>query len=157
MMTHTLTVIGSVRPGIRGFEIHIDRDYRNGLKGLSQFSHAIVSWFADRTESSGRNAPLVLTAPYTSTEQDIGVFASRSPARPNPVGLSVIAIADVDELNGVLITPFIDAMPGTPLLDIKPYFPASDLARSATVPDHFSHWPACLEDSASFDWAAEFQ
>jgi tRNA (adenine37-N6)-methyltransferase len=156
-MTPTLTVIGSVCPGTRGFEIHVDARYRDGLTGLSKFSHAIVSWLANKAEASGPDAHMICPAPYTSTDSDTGVFASRSPSRPNPICLSVIAVTAIDERRGILTTPFIDALPNTPVLDIKPYFPASDRVESAHVPAHFGHWPRNLEESVTFDWAAEFR
>jgi tRNA (adenine37-N6)-methyltransferase len=156
-MTSTLTVIGSVRPGTRGFEIQIENRYRNGLIGLSRFSHAIVCWLADKAAASGPDAPMICPAPYTSTDIDTGIFASRSPNRPNPICLSVIAVTAIDERKGILATPFIDALPNTPVFDIKPYFPASDRAELAEIPEYFVHWPRSLEESASFDWSAEFR
>lgn len=155
-MTHVLTVIGEVRPAEYGFNIQIDDTHRQGLTGLDEFSHAIVIWLAD--QNSGVNGiRLMCAAPYTSSDHDIGVFASRSPDRPNPVCMSVVTISDVDQEKGIIKTPFIDALPHTTVLDIKPYFPASDLVSSARIPTHFAHWPVCYEDSASFDWDREFR
>ncbi|MES0811996.1 TrmO family methyltransferase [Roseibium sp. SCPC15] len=156
-MNTSLTVIGSVRPSPRGFELSMDDPYRAGLLGLCRFSHAIVLWLADGLDQNGRDISMILPAPYTASDQDTGVFASRSPARPNPIGISIVELAEVNESTGTLIVPFIDAVPGTPLLDIKPYFPASDRVRSARIPDHFSHWPQWYEDASTFNWTAEFR
>ncbi len=157
MMNTTLKVIGSVRPFAEGFRIAIDKDYVPGLKGLAEFSHAIVLWIAHEADNDGSRHPLVFPSPYTATEEAVGVFATRSPQRPNPVCFSIVRLLNVDETAGVITTPFIDTLSDTPVIDIKPYFPASDLVRSASVPRHFDHWPSCYEDSASFSWGAEFR
>ncbi len=155
-MTHVLTVIGKVCPAERGFEIRIGEAFRQGLTGLTQFSHAFVVWLANSAEAPGK-VPLVCPAPYTACNQDVGIFASRSPARPNPICFSAIAITGVDLKNGCIMTPYIDTFPETQVIDIKPYFPASDLVSTAHIPAHFSHWPKSYEESAHFDWSAEFR
>jgi tRNA (Thr-GGU) A37 N-methylase len=62
----------------------------------------------------------------------------------------------VDLENGLVIVPWIDAEDGTPILDIKPYHPSSDRVRDVRMPEWCAHWPQSLEDSAAFDWEAEF-
>ena len=155
-MHSTLTVIGTVRPTDPGFAIELREVYRPGLLGLGGFSHATIYWLADRQEAPKSDPDMVMPSPYTASEEDIGVFATRSPERPSPVCASVVAVSAVDTAKGLVLTPFIDALPATPVIDIKPYFPASDRVRSAVIPDHFAHWPTCLEDSDGFDWQDEF-
>lgn len=157
MMNTTLRVIGTVRPFAEGFRVTIDKDYAPGLKGLSDFSHAIVVWLAHETDTDGSQHSLSFPSPYTASEEAVGVFATRSPQRPNPVCFSIVHLLSVDETKGVITTHFIDTLPDTPVIDIKPYFPASDLVKSASIPRHFGHWPSCYEGSASFDWDAEFR
>ncbi|MES0881284.1 TrmO family methyltransferase domain-containing protein [Roseibium sp. SCP14] len=156
-MNTSLTVIGSVRPSPRGFELSIGEPYCTGLLGLCGFSHAIVLWLADRLDQNGPDISMILPAPYSASDQDTGVFATRSPARPNPIGVSIVEIIELNEAAGTLVVPFIDALPGTPLLDIKPYFPASDRVKNAKTPDHFHHWPQWYEDAGAFNWTAEFR
>ena len=67
-----------------------------------------------------------------------------------------MAVLHIDYERGVIHIPYIDAEDGTPILDIKPYHPCSDRVRDVTVPEWCGHWPKWYEDSASFDWAAEF-
>lgn len=155
-MNTIMTAIGNVHSSVSGFEIQIEKPYRPGLKGLSGFSHAHIIWLADRSNTAAIDDSLICPKPYTACDQDIGVFGSRSPVRPNPICMSVVIISGLDEENGILKMPFIDTMPDTPVLDIKPYFPASDRVESARIPEHFSHWPKSYEASAHFDWAAEF-
>lgn len=79
-----------------------------------------------------------------------------SPAKPNPLGITTISLLSVDDETGVITRPYIDADHNTPIVDIKPYFPASDRVSQCHTPNCFKHWPQCLEESASFDWEKEF-
>ena len=153
----TINVIGHANPAEGGFTISLDPRYAEGLTGLSEFSHAAVLWWASESDSVAQRDQLVYQKPYTNNPDDVGVFSSRSPSRPNPIGLSVIAIQNVDTKKATITTPYIDAEPGTPIVDIKPYFPASDRVRDAKMPNWCEHWPGCYEESASFDWASEFE
>jgi tRNA-Thr(GGU) m(6)t(6)A37 methyltransferase TsaA len=62
-----------------------------------------------------------------------GVFACRSPSRPNPVGLTVVELLGVED--NVLSVRGLDALPGSPVIDIKPYSPRSDCHPEAKAPD----------------------
>jgi len=113
----------------RGARIEVDELFRPGLAGLAGYSHAaILTWF-DRSE---RN--LIVQKPRHATEAK-GVFALRSPARPNPIGLHIVGLLDVDVEAGVLTLDAIDALDGTPVLDIKPYFASTDAVPGATRPE----------------------
>ncbi|MGE0280911.1 MAG: tRNA (N6-threonylcarbamoyladenosine(37)-N6)-methyltransferase TrmO [Rhizobiaceae bacterium] len=112
-----------------GATIEVGEQFRAGLSGLSGYSHAaILTWF-DRSE---RN--LIVQKPRHATEAK-GVFALRSPARPNPIGLHIVGLLDIDVEAGVLTLDAIDALNGTPVLDIKPYFASTDAIPQATRPD----------------------
>ena len=56
----------------------------------------------------------------------MGIFATRAPLRPNPIALSTAEVLDIDQANGILRLAYIDALDGTPVLDIKPYTPSLD-------------------------------
>lgn len=107
--------VGAV--GVRG-TIEIDEPYRAGLQYLDGFSHIILLYVFHR--SSGF-APLV--KPFMDT-QSRGVFATRAPRRPNPIGLSIVQLNRIED--GVLHIQNVDMLDGTPLLDIKPYVPDAD-------------------------------
>jgi tRNA-Thr(GGU) m(6)t(6)A37 methyltransferase TsaA len=99
-------------------EIVIDEQYLPGLEGVERRSHLIVlSWFdqADRTL-------LRATPPHRTVEH--GVFATRSPDRPNPVAFSVVDLLGRD--GNILRVRGLDALDGTPIVDIKPYSPEID-------------------------------
>lgn len=99
-------------------EIVIADEFREGLKDVGKTSHLfILSWF-DRADRSVLRA----TPPHEGVEH--GVFATRSPNRPNPVALSLVDLIHCDE--GVLTVRGLDALDGTPVLDIKPYSPEID-------------------------------
>ncbi len=93
--------------------------------------------------------------PYKKGPENVGIFATRSPIRPNPILLSTIEVSNIDFLQGHIYTPYIDAENGSIVLDIKPYN-MSERVKNCTVPDWCKHWPQWYEDSALFDWNNEF-
>ncbi|GGX37777.1 tRNA (N6-threonylcarbamoyladenosine(37)-N6)-methyltransferase TrmO [Tateyamaria omphalii] len=154
--TYKLNPIGQCEMIDGQFAVRLTPNVRLGLKGLHGFSHAIALWWAHETDSQEQRARLTIMSPYTSASGELGVFSTRSEARPNPIGLSVFSIASIDLEAGIVFSHYFDMLPETPILDLKPYFPASDRVENASVPDHFSHWPNSLEASAGFDWEKEF-
>ncbi|NLX48917.1 MAG: tRNA (N6-threonylcarbamoyladenosine(37)-N6)-methyltransferase TrmO [Methanospirillum sp.] len=99
-------------------EIVIDPPFRPGLYRVERKRHLIVLCWFDRAD---RNA-LLVTPPHNPVEH--GVFATRSPDRPNPVALSVVDLLGIDD--GVLRVRGLDALDGTPVIDIKPFSPEID-------------------------------
>jgi len=76
----------------------------------------------------------------------LGVFSSRSPMRPNPLGLSTAKILGIQHSEGMIRIADIDAYEGTPVLDIKAYMPSIDRVKEVKVPDWMSDWPEWLPD-----------
>jgi len=103
--------------GIRG-SVEVFEEFRPGLKDLDGFSHVVLIYFLHL--SRGFSLKVV---PFMDTELR-GVFATRAPKRPNPIGLSVVRLTGIDE--GILRIEDVDIVDGTPLLDIKPYVPEFD-------------------------------
>ena len=103
--------------------LEIRPDLELGLKDIEGFSHLFVIWVFDRSEGS----ELLGTPPCDNREH--GVFATRSPYRPNPIGLTVVELLRRD--GPCLHVRGIDMLEGTPILDIKPYLssPAPDTVR----------------------------
>ncbi len=108
--------------GARGVAGHITVAARfvPGLKDLDGFSHVIVLYHLHGSEGYE-----LLVKPFLDTEER-GVFATRAPRRPNPIGLSVLELTGVDLATGVVRLNNVDILDGTPVLDIKPYVPAFD-------------------------------
>ena len=86
----------------------------------------------------------------------MGVFATRSPVRPNPIALTASEIINIDFTNGMIRVTFIDANDNTPVLDIKPYTPSFDRVETPGVPAWCSEWPKSTEASGCFDWGQVF-
>lgn len=106
--------------------IEIAPPYRPGIDGLVRATHVIVlTWF----HHAPRN--LIVQKPRHATEAK-GVFAIRSPVRPNPIGLHIARLLAVDEEAGVLTLDAMDALDGTPVIDIKPYIPTVDVFADAS-------------------------
>jgi len=99
--------------------IEIRPELEAGLDDIEGFSHLYVIWIFDRAGA----AELVAYPP--SDTRPHGVFATRSPRRPNPLGLSLARIVAVDEL--AVVVDGIDLLSGTPVLDLKPYVPLFDV------------------------------
>lgn len=151
-----LTRLGYVRISNGQTRLELDNAYVSGLSGLADFSHILVLFWCHMTASDADRGQLVYNKPYTRGPDKIGTFATRSPGRPNPIGLTPVHIISIDMDLGVIEVPFIDAEDGTPIIDIKPYHPSLDRIREVGVPQWCRHWPQWHEDSAVFDWAAEF-
>lgn len=100
--------------------VEIDPPWREGLSDLEGFGRVWLLTLLDR--SPGFRARVV---PYRDTVER-GVFATRSPCRPNPIGLSCVALLGVDVVSGVLEIGACDLLDGTPVLDVKPYVPSVD-------------------------------
>jgi tRNA-Thr(GGU) m(6)t(6)A37 methyltransferase TsaA len=107
--------------------LEIEPPFRPGLRGLDRFSHIMVlAWL-----HAARRDALVIHPPHAEAPR--GVFALRSPVRPNPIGLSVARILKIDEAAGIVEIDAIDFLDGTPLIDVKPYRPGIDAVPNAVV------------------------
>ena len=100
--------------GVEG-RIEIYPQFREGLRVLDGFSHIYVL-----SHLHGHSGYALTVTPFLDTEQR-GLFATRAPKRPNPIGLSVLRLKAVGEEGLVVLD--VDLLDGTPVLDIKPYVP----------------------------------
>ena len=97
------------------FRLVVDPEYAAGLDQLAKFRYVYVLSYLDR---HGSACPMEVSPPWAGGRQ-VGLFASRSPSRPNPIGLSVVRVVGIDGRE--VRTSSLDVFDGTPLLDIKPY------------------------------------
>ena len=148
--------IGRVETSADGHVIRLDPEFKDGLLSLDGYSHVTVLWWAHLFATDENRRMLQMDAPYTNGPERIGVFATRSPVRPNPIAISHVAVGAIDYQAGSITVPYIDAENESPVLDIKPYCPSEDRIRDAAVPGWCDHWPKWYEDSATFDWESEF-
>ena len=153
---YKLTPIGQVEAGPDGYMLKIAPEYRAALNGLDGFGHITVLWWSHYLDTPEYRGVLEAEQPYKHAPKKMGVFATRSPLRPNPICVSTVNVISVDGENGLVIVPWIDAEVGTPVLDIKPYHPSSDRIRDIRMPEWCQHWPQWYEESGEFDWEAEF-
>ena len=114
--------------------IVFEPEYRaaEALRGIEEFSHLWLIWAFDRAEREGWSP--TVRPPRLGENQRVGVFATRSPYRPNAIGLSCVRLLGVEK-NGegsVLKVAGADLMNGTPIYDIKPYLPYADCRPEAT-------------------------
>jgi tRNA (adenine37-N6)-methyltransferase len=151
-----LLPLGYIRSGAEGYILEIKPEFRDAMIGLPGFSHINVIWWSHLLDNPQSRKVMTCEKPYVKSPDRLGVFATRSPLRPNPICLSVAQVLYVDETNNRIAVAWLDAEDGTPILDIKPYLPCTDRVKKVTTPDWNAHWPACYEDSGTFDWAAEF-
>jgi len=151
-----LSPIGYIRAGDSGFVLEVKPEFRKALLGMDGFSHINVLWWSHYLDNPESRAVLTCDKPYKKAPEQLGIFATRSPQRPNPVCLTVSQVLYVDETNGRIGLAYTDAEDGSPVLDIKPYVPCSDRVKTVSTPAWSSHWPAWYEDSATFDWPGEF-
>jgi tRNA-Thr(GGU) m(6)t(6)A37 methyltransferase TsaA len=135
----TLKAIGVVRSEIkqpikRKFEdvvsdIVIDRDLTEALDNLDEFSHIIVIYWMHQQRGPAPKKVRPMGNPEHSL---MGVFATRSPNRPNPLGKATVRL--LQRQDNILKVKGLDAIDGTPVIDIKPYIPGYDSVRKAKAP-----------------------
>ena len=110
-------------------KIVFEKEYSdpNAIRGIEDFSHIWLIWgFSENIRDSHS---LTVRPPLLGGNERVGVFASRSPFRPNNMGLSCVKLEGIE--NGALIVSGADLMNGTPIYDIKPYIPYSDCKENA--------------------------
>eukprot|EP00397_Hematodinium_sp_SG-2012_P057188 GEMP01071252.1.p1 GENE.GEMP01071252.1~~GEMP01071252.1.p1 ORF type:complete len:215 (+),score=49.73 GEMP01071252.1:427-1071(+) len=123
------------------------------LDGMTGFSHLwIIYVFHENTnfdkeqkvldgrKGSSLKAPpfqgmMTKITPPRCPDLKVGVFSCRSPHRPNPIGLSLAEVVEVNAAQGTIVLQGLDLLDGTPVLDIKPYLPQFESKRDATVPE----------------------
>ena len=99
----------------------------NMLRGIEQFSHLWLIWYFSESAEAGWSP--TVRPPKLGGNARLGVFATRSPFRPNPIGLSCVRLIGVErdpQLGPVLRVAGADMVDGTPILDVKPYVPYAD-------------------------------
>lgn len=133
--------IGYVRKEEGKTKIVLERDFQPGLDGLDGFSHVYVLYWFDRNDVPEKRSILKVHPRGDLRNPLTGVFATRSPMRPNLIALSLCRIVSIHD--NVLEVQDIDALPDTPVLDLKPFVPGMN-PEDAEVPDwiHRSTRPA---------------
>jgi tRNA-Thr(GGU) m(6)t(6)A37 methyltransferase TsaA len=97
------------------FRIIVDKEYTDGLIDLARFRYIYVIYHIHRLTRK----PSMIVSPRWTPGTKVGLFASRSPARPNQIGISIVQIRKI--VDNEILTSGLDVFDNTPLLDIKPY------------------------------------
>jgi tRNA (adenine37-N6)-methyltransferase len=138
----TLKVIGYVESSVKEqtddlwgkveARVVLHPDYCRGLKGIEQFSHAIIVTFLHEARFDPPKH-IVRRPRGLDSMPEVGIFAQRAKDRPNPLGITAVSIVRIE--SGVLVVRGLDAINGTPVIEVKPYYPAYDCVMNASVPD----------------------
>ena len=137
----TLRPIGHVENGVPAGEhvtweeidsrVVVYEPWVEGLQGLEGFSHVVIIFWLDRPSDS--ETPVKV---HPQGEEDlplVGLFATRAPMRPNPIGITTVRLLSLE--GDTLHLRGLDAFDGTPVLDVKPYLTRGDLKAEASVPE----------------------
>ena len=133
-----LHFIGIVeKAGEQEARVRVFPEFCNGLKGIEDFSHLIILYWIHLRDNEEERRTLLVFPKRHAVKVKTGVFASRSPSRPNPIGLCVVELLKVEKC--VLTVKDLDAFEGSPIIDIKPYIPRADSIPNARVPEWTCH------------------
>ncbi len=130
---------GSIRKKDGRCVIELEMIYEKIFSYLAQFSHIQIIWWFSRFEKDTFRRTTQCNPPYENAPRT-GVFASRSPVRPNPIGLTTARIIKIDSRNQSIEISDVDAFDKTPVLDIKPYVPFLHRVAKCDVPSWVDHW-----------------
>ena len=127
-----MPIQGKFEKGVTG-RIEVFPEYQEGLKDLEGFSHIILLYCFDRSKDEK-----LISRPFLEDESH-GIFAIRSPHRPNHIGVSVVELKKIE--NGIISFSEVDILDNTPLLDIKPYvshFDSRENVKNGWLDKHFA-------------------
>lgn len=135
-----LRFVGVVeKAGEQEAKVRIFPEFCAGLKGMQDFSHLIILYWIHLRDKEEERRTLLVFPRRHAVNVEMGVFATRSPSRPNPIGLCIVELIKVKEC--VLTLKGLDALEGSPIIDIKPYIPRADSIPNARVPEWTSRGP----------------
>jgi tRNA (adenine37-N6)-methyltransferase len=113
-------------------EIHLQPELSAGLRGLDSFSHLLVIFLMHQSMFNPAN-DLLRRPRGLQTLPEVGIFAQRAKHRPVPLGVTAVELVAIED--NIVRVRGLDAIDSTPVLDLKPYFPAFDRVESAAVPE----------------------
>ena len=121
-----------VSAGLGSIELNQEYADINSLRGMEQFSHLWIIFFLHSTAEKGWSP--TVKPPRLGGKKKVGVFSSRAPYRPNPIGISAVEYIEHYESRGRVLIKVggLDLLDGTPVLDLKPYIPYADSIPNAS-------------------------
>ncbi|HPG31017.1 MAG TPA: TrmO family methyltransferase, partial [bacterium] len=143
---YKINTIGFIRNINRKTIIQLENGAtKNELDKLAEFSHLRVFWWFSRFDEDKYRKAVLCNPPYEKAPAT-GIFASRSPVRPNPIALTNARIINIDFKNSAIEISNIDAFDKTPVIDLKPYIAGVDRVQKFAVPEWLNHWPEWNEE-----------
>jgi len=110
-------------------EIIVDEKFTDALNRIEDYSHVIIVFWMDKVKEH-----VITHQPQGNPEVPIvGIFACRCPARPNPIAITTVEL--IEHNGNKIIVKGLDILDGTPVIDIKPYWPIYDEVKGGTIPD----------------------
>ena len=146
LLKKSLSQLGRIRKQAGQYFIEINEcfeDYADILKG---YSHIKIVWWFHKFETDKYRRILECDPPYENAPRT-GVFASRSPVRPNPIAITTAKVLDIDENMKRIKVSSLDCFDKTFCLGISPYVPNKDCVVEYRLPDWLNHWPEWLDDN----------
>ena len=130
---YQISSVGLIRKHHDVNTIEIDVKYEDAILGLNEFSHVLVCYWLHKNDNP-ETREILQVYPRGDTQNPLhGVFATRSPVRPNLIGLSICKILSIED--NIIQIDTIDAYDGSPVIDLKPYIPDIDSEEDAQVPE----------------------
>lgn len=124
--------------------------WRDAMRGLDGFTHLWATFVFHRAVDEGWKG--LVRPPRLGGKEKMGVWATRSPHRPNFLGLSLLEIESIDFDEPSILFRGVDLLDGTPVLDIRPYHPDHDLPKAASRDGWIAHAP---QPCATVDWSPQ--
>ena len=132
-----LKFIGTVEvAGENEARVQIFPEFRDALEGIDGFSHIIILYWIHLRDNKKARSILQVVPKGRTNGVKVGVFACRSPSRPNPIGLCVVKLMKIDDCK--LTVKGLDAFQDSPIIDIKPYISRRDAVPNAYTPGWLS-------------------
>jgi len=144
--TYQMFPIGQIHRTEKGINLEILEPYRPALKQLNHFSHVMVFWWANKHDNP-KSRNIMQTRPPYAKDKLTGVFATRAEYRPNPIAMTTCKILNINEKTGTIQIADIDAYDGTPIVDLKAYYPVCDRVKDAKIPEWLSDWPEWMPET----------
>lgn len=140
-----MEALGEIRR-IRGnYYLELYSESEKYMQVLKGYSHIKIFWWFHKFDKDMYRRALECDPPYENAPRT-GVFASRSPVRPNPLAMTTARIIDVERETGRIKVSCLDCYDHTPLLGISPYVPETDCIREYRLPVWLEHWSGWLDD-----------
>ena len=138
-MSYIIKPIGSVKKEDDQTYLEIKEEYWEASTHLELFSHIIVLWWIDGMDTPENRQIILANPPKNKGPVPSGVFSCRSPARPNPIGHTIVNILLIVNESRRIYIDHMDANENSPIIDIKPYLPSSDKVDNALVAPWFEN------------------